>query len=336
MSDPDDDEFTAADVGRLVLSAVAVLHLRGHARLRILPGVSPSGMYWRVNVTSVDNINHVGYPTLIDWEASFGWSTADELRIAGMRVHSTTHPEQVAELILDQLVDIGVGYDPAYTSWYLRMLERVLQHQALPIAYAEYLDPRKGWEIGPSTGIRMSPPPGIPRAFGDLVAPSAGWYVYALRDASNGRVLFVGEGRGDRVFAHAEHLRGEGEGRHVGASQHTLAATNPQEAPIQAFVVRSGIESASAASEVAAALNDMLRLLDPAFHNQFFSFTDFNVDLGATTRGLASVDLEWGSSSTAFAQALPITVPALLIKIPRRWEPTMDAAELYDATRQWW
>ncbi|MCG7630883.1 hypothetical protein MHN80_01010 [Gordonia McavH-238-E] len=289
-----------------------------------------------MNVTAVDNMDDVGYPTLVNWEASFGWSTADGRGIAGVRVHSTTHPEHVAELILNQLTNKGVGFDPAYTSWYQRMLERVNQHQALPIAYAEHLDPRQGWEVGPSIGVRISPPPGNPRTLADLVTPSAGWYVYALRDASTGRVLFVGEGHGDRVFTHAVHLQREWERSDVGPTQHTHVAASTQETSIHGFIIRSGLESASVASGIAAAITTMLALVDPALHNQFFTLSDFNVASNASGGGLASVDLDSASSVITNAQAPPITVPALLIKIPRLWKPTMDAIELYDATRQWW
>ncbi len=50
--------MTPADVRvfRKVLLLVQELHLRGYQRIRIAPGMSPSGMNWRCPITPVSNI----------------------------------------------------------------------------------------------------------------------------------------------------------------------------------------------------------------------------------------------------------------------------------------
>ncbi|GAA1482383.1 hypothetical protein GCM10009624_28230 [Gordonia sinesedis] len=41
------------------------------------------------------------------------------------------------------------------------------------------------------------------REFSARVAEQLGWYVYALRDPRDNRVFYIGKGKGNRVFAHA-------------------------------------------------------------------------------------------------------------------------------------
>lgn len=75
-------------VYRKVLRMVAELHVRGFQRLRIAPGMSASGCYWRCSVTPVTNISiwHgarlVSYDTLAAHYSTgsereyFGWKDA--------------------------------------------------------------------------------------------------------------------------------------------------------------------------------------------------------------------------------------------------------------------
>ena len=59
-----------------MLQGVEVLHRRGYNGVRVLPGVSPSGMYWRVAITTADNlIDHVDYPHVVNLDAVLQYST---------------------------------------------------------------------------------------------------------------------------------------------------------------------------------------------------------------------------------------------------------------------
>lgn len=144
-----------------ILQGVHVLHQRGYHRLRILPGVSSSGMYWRVAITSADNlIGHVDYPHVVNLDAVLQYSTGGLTEFAGGEVTVTTRPELVAELILNELPGTApADDDPAYVSWFADLMRLVEQSMAPPVAYADYFDATAGWEIGWGSGIRHSRPP---------------------------------------------------------------------------------------------------------------------------------------------------------------------------------
>lgn len=153
-------QFTVLDVGILILEAVAVLHGRGHQRVHILPGMSGSGMYWRTAVTHAGNFtDDGGYVHLTDFDAAFHYTTGAEFEVAGGRVDASTTADELADRILAQLPDSGKGTDSDYVNWYRDLMELVRTRNALPIAYADYFDADRGWEIGWGSGLRIQPPP---------------------------------------------------------------------------------------------------------------------------------------------------------------------------------
>lgn len=127
----------------------------------MLPGVSPSGMYWRVAITSADNLSDGGdYPHVVDHDAALNYSTGDLTAFAGAEVSVATTPGTVADLILGALPDSApTAADPAYISWFADLLRRVESSGQPPIAYADHFDAGQGWEIGWGSGIRHPRPP---------------------------------------------------------------------------------------------------------------------------------------------------------------------------------
>ena len=144
-----------------ILQGVQVLHQRGYHRIRVLPGASPSGVYWRVAITSADNlIDSAGSSHLTNYEAALTYSTGGPTEFAGGEVSVATPPETVADLILRAMPErASTGSDPTYVSWFADLLRRVESSGELPIAYAEYFDASDGWEIGWGTGVRHPRPP---------------------------------------------------------------------------------------------------------------------------------------------------------------------------------
>lgn len=144
-----------------ILQGVQVLHQRGYHRVRILPGVSPSGMHWRVAIASAYNlIDGDGSPRVINYDAVLAYSTGGLTEFAGGEASVATPPETVADLILRALPERApTGSDPTYVSWFADLLRRVESSGQLPIAYADYFDVSEGWEIGWGTGIRHPRPP---------------------------------------------------------------------------------------------------------------------------------------------------------------------------------
>lgn len=136
-----------------ILQGIRVLHQRGYHRLRILPGMSPSGMSWRVSIATTADLN-----TGLWFDAAHAvlHSTGGLTEFAGSEVTVTATPESVADLILNGLPAIVPTHDdPGYVAWYTGLLSLVEQYRRLPIAHDDHFDVSKGWEIG---GIRYPEP----------------------------------------------------------------------------------------------------------------------------------------------------------------------------------
>ena len=147
-----------------ILQGISVLHQRGYHRLRAVPGMSPSGAYWRVVVTTADNLTYDGgFQGVRDHEAAITYSTGALTEFAGGEVTVTTSPETVADLILNALPEAApTADDPEYVSWFADLMKLVESAGTPPIAYAEYFDESNGWEVGWGTGIRHPRPPAPP------------------------------------------------------------------------------------------------------------------------------------------------------------------------------
>jgi hypothetical protein len=147
-----------------ILQGVRVLHQRGYHAARILPGVSPSGGYWRVSISAAANFQTKdGYLELRDWDSAVNYSTGGGTEFAGGRVDASTSPDVVADLILSALPGLSAAEsDPVYVEWYANLIRLVEEHHNLPIAYADCFDIDRGWEIGWGSGLRYPEPPVSP------------------------------------------------------------------------------------------------------------------------------------------------------------------------------
>lgn len=147
-----------------ILQGVRELHQRGYHGARILPGVSPSGMHWRVSVTASDNLHDAaGYADVPERDLAINYTTGAGTELAGSQVTVTTSPDMVADVMLSVLPALCAdSQDPGYVRWYEELMQLVERHDALPIAYADYFDDADGWEIGWGSGIRHPHPPATP------------------------------------------------------------------------------------------------------------------------------------------------------------------------------
>lgn len=151
-------EFTLVDVAILLLEAVGILHVQGYQRLRILPGLSGSGLHWRTTVTLADNFTRVGSNlTLRDYESGFFWTTGDGFQIGRMRVADLTTAEDVSRILAEHFRGAGYGPDPAYAHWYEGLVAAARSLKRLPIAYKDWVDDDPGWEL--DGHLRYSAPP---------------------------------------------------------------------------------------------------------------------------------------------------------------------------------
>ena len=147
-----------------ILQAVQVLLHRGYQGTRILPGMSASGMYWRVSVTPARQLGGVGgSPTVPQGDLVLRYTTGSSTRFADATVTVASSPDEVADAMLTALPALGSTFeDPEYVQWYDDLMELVERNGALPIAYADYFDDGPGWEVGWDSGVRHRHPPAPP------------------------------------------------------------------------------------------------------------------------------------------------------------------------------
>jgi len=154
---------------RKVLAMVGELHARGYELLRIMPGMSPSGVYWRTAITAAKHITRENGARMDDLEAPaayysiaaedqfFGWDDADDagaVRLADLFVARCAEVAEEAR-----------GSDPAYVEWYRDMLART-DPDHLPVAYTDSSIPDDGLRTFSEDGRDITvplPPPGLGR-----------------------------------------------------------------------------------------------------------------------------------------------------------------------------
>jgi O-acetyl-ADP-ribose deacetylase (regulator of RNase III) len=144
-----------------ILQGVRALHRRGYQWIRIRPGMSPSGMHWRVSIMALDKLSHVqGDQSVSDWDRGILYSSGSGTDFAGSGVTVTTSPDQVADIILAAMPALrAIHSDAEYARWYDELVSLVERHDTVPIAYADYFDGTLGWELGWGSGRWHRHPP---------------------------------------------------------------------------------------------------------------------------------------------------------------------------------
>ena len=159
------DGRTGHAIYRRVLLMVSELHVRGYQRLRIAPGMAPSGLYWRCSVTPVTNISDSNGALMVSWDhLAAHYSSADVQRYFGWDDASGLSPSPLAARFIErcpEISDTGRGSDWTYAGWYQEMLGTTYP-DALPIAYADWpVPPGFLSTVGGRGGVRVPmPPPG--------------------------------------------------------------------------------------------------------------------------------------------------------------------------------
>lgn len=147
-----------------VLRLVHELHKHGFQLLRIAPGMSASGCYWRCAITHKANILRSHGAMLSDEERLvahhtsgqaneyFGWTDATDDTVQQL---ATKFTERFADI-----VDASRGDDWEYAGWYVRMLGYA-EREMFPVAYADWHeepDPRFLPLWGGQSDLPMPPP----------------------------------------------------------------------------------------------------------------------------------------------------------------------------------
>lgn len=150
-----------------VLLMVHELHKQGFQRLRIVPGISPSGLHWRVTILPASRVLQTHGALSRDWTWSGPepfYTSGQHSRYFGWEDAESDPPAELAHKFLNRFHEIAEparGADWAYAGWYVEMLGRA-QAGELPIAYAEFdADPDPRWlptTKGVDSGLPMPPP----------------------------------------------------------------------------------------------------------------------------------------------------------------------------------
>jgi hypothetical protein len=130
---------------RVLLLMVAELHRLGYQRLRIVPGVAPSGLYWRCTFASAAHFSARHGARIAKDGPMARYSTGQARAYFDWPDAADDTPEQLARKFLERFPEIAAqsqGADAAYAEWYAEML-RLSEPDGAPIAYAD-------WELDPN------------------------------------------------------------------------------------------------------------------------------------------------------------------------------------------
>ncbi len=148
---------------RLVLEAVHVLHRRGWQRIRICPGLSASGGYYRIHVSTWANTSLRDGIMLIDERNSLRHTSGYGSVPFGWPQMADATPDALADFILLRGPDLarnGLGRDWPYAGWFGEMLG-FAGRGVLPCAF-QAGEWEGGWDLifgGPRDSLPRPPRP---------------------------------------------------------------------------------------------------------------------------------------------------------------------------------
>lgn len=142
-----------------VLLMVHELHKLGYQRLRIVPGMSPSGMHWRCAITPTSNVLSTHGAMPVNYSKMVNYSSADKNVYFGWKDAKYDTARELAVKFIERFPEVtheGLGRDWVYTGWYVEMLG-LAERGIFPIAYSD-LDDDPGW-LNTTKGCRLLPMP---------------------------------------------------------------------------------------------------------------------------------------------------------------------------------
>ncbi len=135
-----EDVLDPVGAAQKLLRMVAELHRRGFQRLRIAPGLAPSGLYWRCALVpanrmdpahgaaeQVGNLLAARYSTSEDYHY-FGWNDGEKM----------SAPEMAESFVrtFTAVCEQALGADPVYANWFISVVHAA-DAGALPIAFSD-------------------------------------------------------------------------------------------------------------------------------------------------------------------------------------------------------
>lgn len=147
-----------------------------------------------------------------------------------------------------------------------------------------------------------------------------GYFVYLLVDPRTDAIFYVGQGAKNRPFDHLKATKDEG------SKAEMIRDIRADKLEPEVHVLRHGLSSSEIAEDVEAAVIDAIGL-----ENLTNGCRGKGVEKGRAT--VTELNQRFGSRPVSINN---IKEPLMKIWINRTYSPTMNAQQLYDATRQYW
>lgn len=148
---------------RKILRMVQELHVLGYQKLRIAPGIAPSGMHWRCSITPCSNTLRSNGAMMKEWDLSAHYTSGQGSQYFGWTDRTHSRPIDLAHTFIQrfpQIAQDGFGADWDYAGWYVWMMHLTYPDSS-PYAYAYGEIPIDSLPtIGPKSAQIPLPPPG--------------------------------------------------------------------------------------------------------------------------------------------------------------------------------
>lgn len=168
--------------------------------------------------------------------------------------------------------------------------------------------------------------------FPNHIVEKLGWYVYALQDPRDRRVFYIGKGKGNRVFTHANLAQIEN-GLESPKSRLIKDILNAGQ-KVEAILLRHALGSEAEAFQIESVLIDFCHFLDESHELTLFDLT--NLIRGHNHAELGIMSAETVISLYHAPKCPAISERAILFRIPVRWSPQISRESLYESTSGWW
>ena len=167
--------------------------------------------------------------------------------------------------------------------------------------------------------------------FPAIVEEKLDWYVYALIDPRDGRLFYIGKGKGSRVFAHAaDAIEGDAQTEKLDLIRDVIKSG----AKVETLILRHAISSEKNAYLVESVLIDFCAMLVARNIDLRTGLTNIVAGHNSEIFGVMSTDEAIALYEAP--EAPKIKEKGILFRIPRLWTPAMPESELFEATHGWW
>ena len=142
-----------------IIMAVDELHKQGYEQLRLLPGMSPNGCAWRWNIyprCTMGRNNFFecnGYGEVVIYNVSNIPHGSTNQTKSGIAISDVVN---ALKILFPDVIEKGHQPDQKYVEWFKYIVEGAKQDQYV-IAFGEYFDVSKGWELAHEKRIPCPP-----------------------------------------------------------------------------------------------------------------------------------------------------------------------------------